>query len=145
MSKQECFTGQITDKIRLKYDGEDRFRVNVPFYFSDGDSFVIVFKKMGGRWVISDEAHTRLHMSIFLDYPILDMPESQLFISSILVKHDVDSRNHELIRDVVDGKYADGLFDMIQAISEISTLPKFLECFDDKIDKGDEYDPNWYK
>ena len=60
---QQDFHRKVSQKIRLSGEGIDRFRVFTPFLFDDGDHLAIVLKKDGPRWVLSDEAHTYMHLT----------------------------------------------------------------------------------
>ena len=64
---KQDFIDKVSAKVRLLADGEERFRVLTPFQFEDGDQLVIVLKKLGGRWVLSDEAHTYMHLTYDID------------------------------------------------------------------------------
>ena len=63
---EKDFIDKVSAEIQLSADGKDRFLVFTPFHFNDGDQLVIVLKKMGGRWVLSDEAHTYMHLSYYM-------------------------------------------------------------------------------
>ena len=54
------FHQKVSAKVRLATEGMERFRVFTPFLFDDGDHLVIVLKKEGARWVLSDEG-THVH------------------------------------------------------------------------------------
>ena len=60
---EQDFHRKVSQKIRLAGEGIDRFRVLTPFLFDDGDHLAIVLKKEGARWVLSDEAHTYMHLT----------------------------------------------------------------------------------
>ena len=65
------FQESVSAGVRIVADGADRFRVLTPFRFDDGDHLVIVLKKDGGAgWVLSDEAHTFMHLAQDGDEPI---------------------------------------------------------------------------
>ena len=60
---EQDFHRKVSQKIRLSGEGIGRFRVFTPFLFDDGDHLAIVLKKEGTRWVLSDEAHTYMHLT----------------------------------------------------------------------------------
>ena len=64
---EKDFINKVSAEIQLSADGKDRFLVSTPFHFNDGDQLAIVLKKMGDRWVLSDEAHTYMHLSYYMD------------------------------------------------------------------------------
>lgn len=57
------FHTKVSAKVRLAGEGVDRYRVFTPFLFEDGDHLSIVLKREGAQWVLSDEAHTYMHLT----------------------------------------------------------------------------------
>ena len=64
---EQDFHRKVSQKIRLSGEGIDRFRVFTPFLFEDGDHLAIVLKREGARWLLSDEAHTYMHLTYDID------------------------------------------------------------------------------
>ena len=58
---EKDFIDKVSAEIQFSADGKDRFLVLTPFHFNDGDQLVIVLKKMGDKWVLSDNT--------FANYP----------------------------------------------------------------------------
>ena len=63
---QEEFQSRVSDQIRLEPEGVDRFAILTPFRFDDGDHYDIALKQEGGRWFITDEASTLMHLSYWM-------------------------------------------------------------------------------
>ena len=105
--------------VRLSADGRERFRVFTPFMFDDGDHLVIVLKKEGDRWILSDEAHTYMHLTYEIDEKSLHRGTRQQIISNALSTFAVEDRNGELILEVSDARYGDALYDFVQALLKI--------------------------
>ena len=61
------FQRKVSEKVRLASEGIDRYRVFTPFMFDDGDHLAIVLRKESGRWTLSDEGHTYMHLTYDLD------------------------------------------------------------------------------
>ena len=61
------FRERVSRKVRLASEGAGRFRVFTPFVFEDGDHIAIVLKQENGHWVLSDEAHTYMHLTYDID------------------------------------------------------------------------------
>ena len=78
------FKKKLCDKVRLDSEGKDRFRVFTPFRFSDGDHLVIVLKKAGPQWLLSDEGHTFMHLSYDLDVADLQRGNRRKLIDKAL-------------------------------------------------------------
>ena len=116
------FRDKVSTKIRLTAEGIERFRVFTPFLFEDGDHLSVVLKKEGGRWVLSDEAHTYMHLSYDLDERDLQAGTRQKVISNALSVFQVEDRNGELILEVPDERYGDALYSFVQALLKISDV-----------------------
>ena len=135
---EKDFIDKVSAKVRLLADGKDRFRVLTPFQFDDGDQFVIVLKKIGDKWVLSDEAHTYMHLTYDIDKNLLHSGQRGKLILKARSMFEVEERNGELILDVSDERYGDALYDFVQAllkITDVSYLSKervqstFMEDF----------------
>lgn len=119
---EKDFVHKVSEKIRLSPDGEERFRVLTPFQFEDGDQLVIVLKKVGDRWVLSDEAHTYMHLTYDIDEKLLHRGARRKIILNALSMFDVKDRNGELTLDVSDERYGDALYDFVQALLKITDV-----------------------
>ena len=116
------FREKVSEKIRLATEGMERFRVLTPFLFEDGDHLAIVLKKEGSRWLLSDEAHTYMHLTYDIDERDLHSGTRQKIISNTLSMFKVEDRRGELILDVQDNRYGDALYSFIQALLKISDV-----------------------
>ena len=113
------FIDKVSEKVRLAPEGRERFRVLTPFRFDDGDQLVIVLKKLGGRWVLSDEAHTYMHISYKIEKNLLRSGTRRQLILKALSMFEIHEHNEELILDVSDGQYGDALYAFVQALLKI--------------------------
>ena len=116
---EKDFINKVSAEIQLLADGKDRFLVLTPFHFNDGDQLVIVLKKVGDRWVLSDEAHTYMHLSHYMDEQRLHSENRQKLILKALSMFQVKDYGGELIVDVSDGCYGEALYDFVQALLKI--------------------------
>ena len=116
------FHEKVSAQIRLVAEGMERFRVFTPFLFEDGDHMVIVLKKEGARWVLSDEAHTYMHLTYDIDERDLHSGTRQKIISNALSIFRIDDRDGELVLDVPDERYGDALYSFVQALLKISDV-----------------------
>ena len=78
------FHDKVSGKIRLAFEGIGRYRVFTPFLFEDGDHLAIVLRKERVRWVLSDEAHTYMHLTYDLDEKDLQRGTRQTIIANVL-------------------------------------------------------------
>jgi len=116
------FREKISTKIRLEAEGVERFRVFTPFLFEDGDHLAIVLKREGARWLLSDEAHTYMHLTYDINERDLHSGTRQKIISNTLSTFKVEDRHGELVLDVPDQRYGDALYSFIQALLKISDV-----------------------
>ena len=116
------FREKVSEKIRLATEGMERFRVLTPFLFEDGDHLAIVLKKEGTRWLLSDEAHTYMHLTYDIEERDLHSGTRQNIISNTLSTFKVEDRHGELILNVQDNRYGDALYSFIQALLKISDV-----------------------
>lgn len=116
------FKQKVCEQVRLAPEGLDRFRVFTPFLFEDGDHLAIVMRKENGRWLLSDEGHTFMHLTYELDERDLQKGTRQKIVSNALNTFQVDDRDGELVLPVPDERYGDALYSFIQALLKISDV-----------------------
>ena len=116
------FQEKVSTKIWLAAEGMERFRVFTPFLFEDGDHLSVVLKKEGSRWMLSDEAHTYMHLTYDLDERDLQAGTRQKLISNALSVFQVEDRDGELILEVPDERYGDALYSFVQALLKITDV-----------------------
>ncbi len=119
---EKDFHEKVSAQVRLETEGRGRYRVLTPFLFDDGDHLVIVLKQEGSRWILSDEAHTYMHLTYDIKEEDLHKGTRQKIISNALSSFDVDDRDGELMINVSDGRYGDALYSFVQAILKISDV-----------------------
>lgn len=124
---EKDFIEKVSEKIELSAEGEERFRVLTPFQFEDGDQLVIVLKKVGERWILSDEAHTYLHLTYDIDENLLQGGSHRKLILKALSMFDVEDIDGELILDVSDGRYGEALYDFAQTLLKITDVSYLSE------------------
>ena len=114
------FHEKVSAQIRIAAEGMERFRVFTPFMFDDGDHLDIVLRKDGTRWVLSDEAHTYMHLTYDIDEKDLHGGTRQKIISNTLSMFQIEDRDGELILDVPEERYGDALYSFVQGLLKIS-------------------------
>lgn len=119
---EEDFREKVSAKVQLVSEGVDRFRVLTPFLFEDGDHLSIVLRKEEEGWVLSDEAHTYMHLSYDIEEKDLHRGSRQKIISNALSTFRVQDRDGELILNVPGDRYGDALYSFVQALLKISDV-----------------------
>lgn len=137
------FKSKVCEQTEIKSMGIDRFRVETPFMFDDGDHLSIYLKKDGTRWKFTDEGHTYMHLSYRIPTKNLKKGNRNKLINEILTSFSVEDRNGELVLPISDDQYGDAFFSFTQAllkISDVSFLSRervkstFVEDFEGFID-----------
>lgn len=118
----KAFRQTVCEQVRVESEGAERFRVFTPFMFNDGDHLAIVLKREKGRWELSDEGHTLMHLTYDLDEKDLRGGGRQKIISNTLSAFTVEERDGELIIAIEDDRYGDALYSYIQALIRISDV-----------------------
>ncbi len=121
-SVEQQFREKVSKEIRLAQEGVERFRVFTPFLFDDGDRLAIVLKKEGDRWVLSDEAHTYMHLTYAVDEKDLQRGTRQKIISNVLSTFQIHDRDGELVLAVPEEQYGDALYSFVQALLKITDV-----------------------
>ena len=116
------FREKVSAKLRLQTEGIDRYRVFAPFQFEDGDHLVIVLKKEGSHWVLTDEGHTYMHLTYDIEEHDLLRGNRQRIITNALSVFGVDDQEGELRIAIRDNQYGDALYSFVQALLKITDI-----------------------
>ena len=119
-SIEHDFRKSVASEVELAAEGANQFRVFVPFGFDDGDHFVIVLKQERGEWLLSDEAHTYMHLSYDVDIDELRSGPRAELNAMALAASGIRDRDGELVLPVRDGEYGYALFSFVQALIRIA-------------------------
>ncbi|MDI6787977.1 MAG: DUF1828 domain-containing protein [Planctomycetota bacterium] len=118
---QDEFKKKVSEKVEIESEGKDRFRIFTPFMFADGDHLVSVLKKSPKGWVISDEAHTYMHLSYELDMAKLGETRQKI-INASQSMFNLEENNGEMMVTVENDMYGDALYSFIQGILKITDV-----------------------
>lgn len=121
-SIQNEFKKKVSEKVEIVSEGKERFRIFTPFMFADGDHLVSVLKKSPKGWIISDEAHTYMHLSYELDMANLNTGTRQKIISASQSMFNLEENNGEMMVTVENDMYGDALYSFIQGILKITNI-----------------------
>ena len=119
---EKKFVQKVSKEVRLIPQGNERYRVSTPFMFDDGDHFSIVLKRRGDGWALSDEGHTYMQLTYYVDESDMFSGNRGKIISNTLAMFDVQDREGELVLDVIDDDYGEALFTFMQALVKISDV-----------------------
>jgi hypothetical protein len=115
---------QMCSDIHVQQEGLNRYIIDHPFTFDDGDHFTVILKKIGNKWEFSDEGHTIMHLS----YEDVELNKGgyKEIINSTVSAFELTNREGELILPVQETMFGDTFFSYIQALVKISDI-KYLE------------------
>ncbi|MFI5329663.1 MAG: DUF1828 domain-containing protein [Desulfobaccales bacterium] len=116
------FRNKVCAEILLISEGIRRYRVVNPFLFEDGDNLVVLLKQENGNWILSDEGHTFMHLTYFMDEKDLQRGTRQKIIENALSSFRVEDRSGELVLFVENNLFGDSLFSFVQAILKIADI-----------------------
>jgi hypothetical protein len=119
---EQDFRNKVCEKLRIESEGVERFKVFTPFMFEDGDHLSIVLKREDGRWMLSDEGHTYMHLTYDLDEKDLQRGTRQKIITNALSVYQVQDREGELVIRIEDDRYGDALYSFVQALLKITDV-----------------------
>ena len=116
---KQDFQAKVSQQIELYPEGINRYRIFTPYRFDDGDHLVIVFKKSGNNWIITDEAHTFMRLTYDADESDIQGTRQRIRSDALSAFH-IEDRDGELMITITDDRYGDSLFAFIQGILTIS-------------------------
>lgn len=119
---EQDFRIKVSEKLRVKSEGIERFRVFVPFMFEDGDHLSIVMRKGDDQWILTDEGHTYMHLTYDLEEKDLQRGTRQKIITNALSVFKVEDREGELITKISNDQYGDALYSFVQALLRITDI-----------------------
>ncbi|MCY4001245.1 MAG: DUF1828 domain-containing protein [Bacteroidetes bacterium] len=117
---EKSFQEKLSKDIRVQQQGINRFLVFTPFKFDDGDHFVIVLRLDSDRAILTDEAHTYMHLSYWFDQQDLLMDRFESVIENTLSDYGIQDIDGELILEVPDHQYGDALYTFVQVLLKLS-------------------------
>ncbi len=116
------FKRKVCAQIRVVREGTERFRVFTPFRFDDGDLLSVVLKRDGGGWGITDEGSTFMRLTYEMDEKTIMTGARGAVIEGALEGCGIEDRDGVLWSPVVDDRFGDALFSLIQAALRISDV-----------------------
>lgn len=116
------FSQKVAKEISLIAEGNERYVVFTPFMFDDGDHLVITLKRRDGKWELSDEGHTYMHLSYEISPSDMFKGTRGKIIDTTLEMFHVKDRGGELVVDVIDEDYGEALFTFVQALMRIANV-----------------------
>lgn len=118
---------KLCAEIEIEPEGVDRFVVYVPFSFDDGDHFVVLLKRESGRWWLTDEGHTLMHMEYFgVDFRT---PSRWKVVENALANHGIQHVAGELRMPMDEPFSGDRVYSFIQGLARVSNVTAMTRDF----------------
>ncbi len=121
---KQQFKNSVCESIEVIQQGINRFVVGTPFAFEDGDSYVIVMVKKRNSWALTDEGHTLMHLSYWIeDIDDLASGNRNDILIAVLASHSMNlTETGEIEIEISKNDYGNALFTFIQGITNIMDL-----------------------
>lgn len=119
---EQDFRDKVCSEIFLQSEGLRRYRVFNPFYFEDGDHLVILLKEDNGNWYLSDEGHTFMHLTYYIDEKDMQRGTRQKIIANTLSVFNIQDNYGELVINIQDNLFGDSLFSFMQGLLKITDI-----------------------
>lgn len=116
------FKSKVVADLRLIPEGLDRFVVETPMTFDDGDALPIVLKKESDRWILTDEGHTFLQLSYVLTDVELRTAGRREIIDRALSNFPIENRNGELVLPIPGTEYGNALYSFVEALFKVDAV-----------------------
>jgi hypothetical protein len=120
---QRRISDALAAEVTLHRASEHEVRIEVPFYFPDGDGLVIYLRDVGGETAeLTDHAHTLMHIGYHTDVDRFYTGTRAQVFERVRTRHGVEDRDGELVvRHLID-ETPQALFSFVQALIEISDI-----------------------
>ena len=119
---QESLCEHLCAEIRIRTRG-DRLAINTPFYFPDGDPYVLYLEELSGGGVrLTDLGHTMMHLSYENDVDAFRSGNRAKLFASTLANGGVSEADGELYIDTIPKNLSSAIFSLGQAITSVSDL-----------------------
>lgn len=119
---QQIRAGVGESALRVLEESEDRLRIFTPFQYSDGDHLVIVARRDGDRWCLSDEAHSLMRLSYTMDLETLNAGPRRRIFEGVKTQFDLREWRGELVRDLEEDSLARQILEFSQALIQIHDI-----------------------
>ena len=123
-SIKKSFKASIAESVELFIRENNNYQIFLPFHFDDGDHFVVILKPdEWGRWIITDEGHTYMHMSYNMDLSSLKKGTRNEIIENSLEKYGVKEIEGQLIATIDEiSNTGNILYHFIQCLISINNI-----------------------
>jgi len=126
---EALFRRRVCDEIFLRPEGTDRYFIENPFQFDDGDQVAIYLEMRDGEWILTDEANTLMHLSYYFGQKKLLEGKRESYILDTICNFCLKFEDGEIIATIENEDYGSAFFNLVQALVQISNLPYISRDF----------------
>ena len=119
---EASFRERVAGGLSLLPEGKDRYRVFTPFVLEDGDHLAIVLRRQKDKWFLTDEGHTYMHLTYFMDDKDFRHGTRMKIIENALEEFRVEDREGQLTCTVEGDQFGDALYSYVQALLKINNI-----------------------
>ncbi len=112
----------LSAEITVREITPSEAQIYVPFYFPDGDGFVVHVRAAGDGLEITDKANTLLHLGYHTDVERLRDGTRASLLERIRSRHGLEDREGEFVLESSVGDVGASVYSFTQALIEISDL-----------------------
>ena len=116
---------QIAKSVYVEKGGDGQLYVATPFTFGDGDQPVIALMPNEAGWILSDLGNTMFRLGFQLNDDVMANPSNKQRLNSALSMAGISRHDAVLTKPLLNGNYADSLFDFVHALLKIDELGDF--------------------
>jgi hypothetical protein len=120
---QESFCAMMCADVRVVDRGKGRLVISTPFFFPDGDPYLVyVEERPGGVLRLTDAGHTLMHLSYENDTDKFREGTRGRLFDQILSEQDVIERDGEFFIDAPPHALGSAFFRLAQTLTQINDL-----------------------
>ena len=112
----------FSEGVSLFPEGKDRFRVFTPFVLEDGDHLSIVLRRQKNGWLLTDEGHTFMHLSYFMDEKEFRHGTRETIIANTLKKFQIEDKAGQLVLPIKGEAFGNALYSYVQGLLKINNI-----------------------
>ncbi|HYA36134.1 MAG TPA: DUF1828 domain-containing protein [Candidatus Binataceae bacterium] len=117
------FKRKVCDQVSISSQGDQRYVVDLPMTFEDGDKLSVILKKEADEgWILTDEGHTFMQLTYDLDESDLQEGTRREVIDRTILASRLRNRQGELILPIPNERFGDSLYTFVQALIKIDDV-----------------------
>ena len=113
---------KICEEITIEEENEHLYRINTPFGFDDGDSYLIFLEWKPDGYIISDRGHTLMHISYWTDTERFFEGRRGKTLEAIINRFGLNFESGEIKLRTAAENIGEAVFHYLQALDKITDM-----------------------